>query len=68
MEKGLDRALYPLFKDTEVTENWILQRAGFPFNASSIDKESPITSVLADRIYEIFEDDFVSFGYAKEDW
>ena len=51
-----------------MTENWILQRAGFPFNASSIDKESPITSVLADRIYEIFEDDFVSFGYAKEDW
>lgn len=68
MEKGLDRALYPLFKDTEVTENWILQRAGLPSNASSIDKESPITSVLADRIYEIFEDDFVSFGYAKEDW
>jgi len=68
MEKGMDRALYPVFKDTEVSENWIRQRAGRPSNSSSVDKESPMTSDLAERIHEIFEEDFVSFGYAKDDW
>ena len=68
MEKGMDRALYPVFKDTKVTEDWIRQKAGRPSNTSSIDKDSPMTSELAERIYEIFEEDFVSFGYAKDSW
>jgi len=68
MEKGMDTALYPVFKDTEVTEDWIRQRAVRPSNTSSVAKDSPMTSELAERIYEIFEEDFVSFGYAKGDW
>lgn len=61
---GVAEVLQPL----GVSEQWVAKQLARPANASGKLAPGVLDQTLADRVYALYEKDFVRFGYERDSW
>jgi hypothetical protein len=68
IEDGFTEPLSQILKNAEVPYSWIVHAAGHKKNSSTNGKNKVYTSELADKVYDIYKEDFDKFQYSRNSW
>lgn len=61
---GVSQILTPL----GVSPEWVSEQLVRPVNASGKPQGTVLDQALADRVYNVYQEDFERFGYARDSW
>ncbi len=68
MEVGFSEAIAGVLEKVGIEKQWVIAKLARPTNASGAITQAVLDQALADRVYELYKDDFNFFGYDRESW
>lgn len=68
MEIGFSESIADVLEKLSIPRDWVLEKLARPTNASGVIADTVLNHELADRVYELYKDDFELFGYDRNSW
>lgn len=68
METGFVSGATHILEPLGVSKQWVADKLSRPANASGKLPSNPLDSALAERVYRLYEKDFLRFGYERDSW
>ncbi len=68
MEDDFAGAMADIFERVGIDREWTLEKFARPVNASGKIQSQVLDAAIAERVYQLYAEDFERFGYGRDSW